>query len=130
MVLWSGLVGSEKSDSLHFVSFFSVPFCSNWQCLCWYKSHIYSWLLLKWLIKSMSCTNDLFIKWLLRDTLKCSLQSKFSHFLQYGYAENIPNLQLLVTFCFFNFPSSIHFSPSIFYYSHSGGIKPFLQHFA
>ena len=53
-----------------FHSGFLAPFSSKWQeSLCWFIS-LYSWPLLRRLIKLMSHIHDLFFKWLLSYTLR------------------------------------------------------------
>lgn len=62
------------------------------------------WLLLRWLIKSMSCTHDLFIKWWLRHTLGVLLRANVLIFCNMGRL-SIFQISNLVYFCLKGDPS-------------------------
>ena len=84
-------VCSEQNNSI-------VPSCSLWFKLSVFlmvSSHLYSWLLLRWLIKSMVHTHTyLLIKWLFSRSLAFSSKHAFSLSLFFFFFYNMYRLRI------------------------------------
>ena len=109
----SHLRSPKKSDSSFiFCPIFSVPFRKRFAVFLLIQSHLYSWLLWRWLIKFMIHTSpNSLIKWWFSHTLSCLMRTSFLVFCNTEkLALSISSSSgLFLLISSFNFPHSSNF---------------------